>query len=191
MGALYFITGSCGSGKSTLLAAVKALRPALSAHHTDDMGVPSVEEMVARFGSTDAWQAHRAREWVERAAAAPGLVVVDGQARPKLILDAARDAGVDAVRVVLVDCGHAERRARLLEQRRQPELDVLDTYAWAAYLRGQADALDLEVIDTTGQTLEESTALLDASIARFASEAGIAIDSTHTMHPAWGKDGAL
>jgi ABC-type molybdenum transport system ATPase subunit/photorepair protein PhrA len=72
MGALYFITGSCGSGKSTLLAAVKAARPGLSAHHTDDMGVPGVEEMIARFGSTDAWQAHRAREWVERAAAPPG-----------------------------------------------------------------------------------------------------------------------
>jgi energy-coupling factor transporter ATP-binding protein EcfA2 len=181
MGALYFITGSCGSGKSTLLAAVKAALPGLSAHHTDSMGVPSVQEMINRFGSTDAWQAHRLREWVERAAASPGVTVVDGQARPKLILDAVRDAGLTAARVVLVDCGHAERRTRLLDQRRQPELDVLDTYAWAAYLRGQADALGLEVIDTTGQAMEDSAALLDASITRFAAEAGIAIDSTQTM----------
>jgi len=177
MGALYFITGSCGSGKSTLLAAVKAARPGLSAHHTDSMGVPSVEEMIERFGSTDAWQAHRLGEWVARAAAAPGLTVVDGQARPHAIFEAAREVGLGAVRVVLVDCGHAERRVRLLEQRRQPDLDVLDTYAWAAYLRGQADALGLEVIDTTGQTLADSTALLDVSIARFAAESGVPLEA--------------
>lgn len=177
MGALYLMTGSCGSGKSTLLAAVKREWPNLSAHHSDDLGVPPVEEMVARFGSGDAWQAHRAREWVRHAAAAPGLTVVDGQVRPHFLVDAAREAGIEPVRVVLVDCGHAERRRRLLEHRRQPELDVLDTYAWSAYLRGQADALGLEIIDTTGRPLEESVAELRASIARFASEAGVQVES--------------
>lgn len=173
MGALYFMTGSCGAGKSTLLAAVKAAVPGLSTLHSDHLGVPPVEEMIAKFGSGDAWQAHRARELVDLAAAAPGITVVEGQARPHVLVEAARDAGVGAVRVVLVDCGHAERRGRLLDNRLQPELDVLDTYAWAAYLRGQADALGLEIIDTTARPLGESAAELRASIARFAAEAGV------------------
>jgi len=177
MGALYFMTGSCGSGKSTLLAEVKKELPGLSAHHSDDLGVPGVEEMIARFGSGDAWQAHRAREWVRHAADAPGLTVVDGQVRPKLLVDAAREAGIGSARVVLIDCGHAERRRRLLENRVQPELDVLDTYAWAAYLRGQADVLGLEIIDTTGRPLANSAAELRASITRFAAEAGVPLET--------------
>lgn len=177
MGALYFMTGSCGSGKSTLLEAVKAAVPGLSTFHSDDLGVPPVEEMVEKFGSPDAWQAHRARELVDLAAAAPGLIVVEGQARPHVLAEAARQAGVSAVRLVLVDCGHAERRRRLLEDRLQPELDVLDTYAWAAYLRGQADVLGLEIIDTTHRPLDETVAELRASIARVADESGVPLES--------------
>jgi ABC-type molybdenum transport system ATPase subunit/photorepair protein PhrA len=70
---------------------------------------------------------------------------------------------------------HIERRRRLLEDRRQPELDLLDMYAWAAYLRGQADALGVEVLDTTRQTIEASTHALATSIAAFAARAGIAL----------------
>jgi len=150
MGAPYFITGSCASGKSTLLREMRTLLPGLHALHGDALGVPPAGEMIERFGSGDAWQAHRARELVDLAVAAPGVTVIDGQARPHVVLNAAREAGADAVRVVLIDCGHDERRERLLGPRGQPELDNPHTYAWAAYLKGQADALGLEVIDTTG-----------------------------------------
>ena len=124
--ALYFLTGSSGSGKTTLLRRVVTdIYPALSAGHVDDLGAPQ-----------------GARAWAARAAAASGpalLVVVEGQERPHVVLAAARDAGLTAVRVVLIDCDHTERRRRLREDRAQPELDHLDMYAWAAYLRGQAD----------------------------------------------------
>ena len=52
-------------------------------------------------------------------------------------------------------------------------MDQLDIYAWAAYLRGQADALGLEVLDTTTQSLETSVQALAESIARFARRAGL------------------
>ena len=185
MGALYFMTGSCGSGKSTLLEAMRAGLPGMRTLHSDDLGVPPVEEMVETFGSGDAWQAHRARELVDLAAAAPGLTVVEGQARPHVLLAAARDAGVDAVRVVLVDCAPDERRRRLLENRCQPELDVPDTYGWAAYLRGQADAFALEIIDTTGRPLDQTVAELRSSITRFARETGVPLESPPpNAHPA-------
>jgi len=145
------MTGSSGSGKTTLLRRVVAERyPTLRAGHVDDLGAPQ-----------------GARAWAELAAAgnAGPLLVVEGQERPHVILEAARDFHRAAVRVVLIDCGHAERR--------QPELDHLDRYAWAAYLRGQADALGLEVLDTTGQDLAQSVAALASSIARFADQQGI------------------
>ena len=74
------------------------------------------------------------------------------------------------LKVVLIDCGHAERRRRLVEERRQPELDKLDMYAWAAYLRGQADALQLDIIDTTAASLAESSSELLKSIQNFLAE---------------------
>ena len=159
--ALYFMTGSSGSGKTTLLRRVVAdFYPNLHTGHVDAPGAPQ-----------------GGRAWVERAARpqapAPRLLVVDGQERPHLVLAAVRELRLSAFHLVLIDCDHAERRRRLLEDRRAPELDRLDIYAWAAYLRGQADALGLEILDTTAQSLEASVLALADSIAQFARRAGL------------------
>ena len=166
--ALYFVTGSSGSGKTTLLRRVVAeVYPTLHAFHVDDPGVKG-----------------NARAWVERLASANGeLVVVEGQERPHIVLTTARELGVTAVNVVLIECGHAERKRRLVEERKQPELDHLDMYAWAAYLRGQADALGLEVIDTTDHNVPESVAVLASSLQRFALTTGHVIPSSHSVIP--------
>ncbi|MDJ0755278.1 MAG: hypothetical protein QNJ45_17270 [Ardenticatenaceae bacterium] len=170
--ALYFLTGSCGSGKTTLLKGVVASYfPHLTHYHFDDLGVPSLQEMNERFGGPEAWQAHNAQQWMRRVATSEAkLTVLDGQIRPTVLRQAAAEVDVAAVHITLIDCNHDERRRRLLEDRSQPELDQLDTYAWAAYLKGQADALNLEVIDTTNVPLEKSIRELAASIELFASQ---------------------
>lgn len=89
------------------------------------------------------------------------------------MLEAARSAQLAAFHIVLIDCDHEERRRRLREERRQPELDHRDIYCWAAYLRGQADALGAEVLDTTGRDIVTATAELAQSIARFARRVGV------------------
>lgn len=159
--ALYFITGSPGAGKTTLLRRVVVdYYPRLWTGHVDAAGAPG-----------------RGIEWIEVAKHPPEgsspLLVVDGQERPHTMLEASRTAGLAAFHIVLVDCDHEERRRRLIEDRRQPELDQRDVYCWASYLRGQADALDLEVLDTTGRGIADSAAELARSIARFAERAGV------------------
>jgi len=120
--ALYFMTGSSGSGKTTLLRRVVAdFYPNLHTGHVDAPGAPQ-----------------GGRAWVERAAQppapAPRLLVVDGQERPHVVLAAVRELRLRAFHLVLIDCDHAERRRRLLEDRRAPELDRLDIClpAWAS-----------------------------------------------------------
>lgn len=162
--ALYFITGAPGAGKTTLLKRVVADHyPSLWTGHVDAKGSPG-----------------RGTGWIELAAHPPAgsapLLVVDGQERPHVMLQAAREARLRAFHIVLIDCDHAERRRRLLEERRQPELDERDTYCWAAYLRGQADALGLEVLDTTNQDIATSAAALARSIAQFARGAGVELN---------------
>jgi hypothetical protein len=161
-----------------LLKGVKSVYPNLCTHHFDDLGIPSIDEMTAQFGDPALWQTYNTRRWIEhvRNIESANLVVLDGQARPKVILDAAKESGFSAMHVTLIDCAHDERRHRLLNNRSQPELDNLDIYAWAAYLRGQADALNLEVIDTTGVSLEKSTLELANSIKLFANANSISMD---------------
>jgi hypothetical protein len=177
--ALYFLTGSSASGKTTLLREVaRSAFPALAVRHFDDLGTPTREEMDAQCGGPAQWQDRNIRRWLRQIADSgeAGLHVLDGQAKPNVVLEAARECRFPAVRVVLITCSHEERRRRLRESRIQPELDAPDMYAWAAYLHGQADALGLEVIDTTGKTAAESARELALSIRRFAEEEGIPLE---------------
>ncbi len=112
--------------------------------------------MVEQYGSGEQWQAARTREWIERLAADPdgaAVYVLEGQTRPSF----ARPR-LDALEVpadmVLLDCTAEVRRKRLVELRNQPELVTVQMETWAAYLRGQADALDLLVIDTSEMTVD-------------------------------------
>jgi hypothetical protein len=64
---------------------------------------------------------------------------------------ALRSNGRDNATILLVDCSHDVREARLRAWG-QPELATPQMAAWAAYLRGQADALELPVLDTSELT---------------------------------------
>lgn len=67
--------------------------------------------------------------------------------------------------IALVDCTPAVRHARLVGRRGQPELVTPDMDAWAVYLRGQADALGLPVLDTTSGTVDEAVMVLRTLVA--------------------------
>jgi len=60
--------------------------------------------------------------------------------------------------VVLVECERDEREARLRGQRAQPELANPQMENWAVYMRGQADALGLDSIDTSRAPISASLA---------------------------------
>ena len=173
--ALCILTGASGSGKTTLLKrVVKTYFPDLSYYHFDDIGVPTLEEMQDDFGGPDNWQAHATRLWLKKIALSNApLTVLDAQVKPSLLKGAADRYGLFKLNTVLIDCGHEERRNRLIHNRSQLDLDTLDMYAWAAYLRGQADALELEIIDTTLATTEESAKELAQSIEGFSQRVGV------------------
>jgi hypothetical protein len=75
-------------------------------------------------------------------------------------------AGSPPAQIVLLDCGPEERERRLAGPRNQPELAGARMDAWAAYLRGQADALELPVIDTTASSIDAVADALAAEAER-------------------------
>ena len=126
--------------------------------------------MISRWGGPREWQAAVTEQWLRRLAHdedGTRVAVLDGQTAPSVVLAAAQRVHVAAPWIVLVDCTPAERNARL-RARGQPELVSADMDCWAAYLRGQADALGLPIIDTTASSVPESARELVTQVSAAA-----------------------
>jgi hypothetical protein len=160
--AILVVTGASGSGKTATVRGLDARQlPGVRCYYFDAVGVPSIEDMRRDYAPGE-WQALTTQRWVDRFAADPDgaeVYVLDGQTRPSFVLSAAERAGITLARVVLLDCASPVRHARLVGPRGQPALSNPEMDCWAAYLRGQADALNLPVIDTTSVGID---AVVDA-----------------------------
>ena len=173
------VVGASGAGKTTLVNALATSNPPrVECHGFDSIGVPSPEEMVAKHGSGEAWQAWALAQWIERLSRPRSdidVVVLDAQVRPSAVRKEFERCGVLSGAVVLVDCGHAERHRRLRELRNQPELVSSQMDGWAAYLRGQADALELPIISSSENDVAAGAAILRGHVERLRPDrAGIA-----------------
>ena len=158
------VTGASGVGKTTLVHALDEQQlPGVRCYYFDSVGVPEPAEMRATFGSAEAWQAGTTERWIAQLARNPDgaeVLVLDGQIRPSEVMAAFRRHGVTRGRIVLIDCSHEVREARLRGERGQPDLASARMAEWAAYLRGQADALDLPIVDTSALTVAEAAKTL-------------------------------
>jgi hypothetical protein len=152
------VTGASGAGKTAAVARLAARGlPGVACACFDSVGVPPPDEMSAD------WQETTTTAWIRRLAREPAdVAVLDGQTRPTFALRALAEVGVRGS-VILLECTREARAARLAA-RGQPELATADMHAWAAYLRGQADALGLPVIDTTALDIEQVTDALAAHV---------------------------
>lgn len=166
--ALLFVTGASGAGKTTAVRQLAERELAgVRCFYFDSVGVPSPAEMIRDHGSGEGWQAATTAHWVRRLVTeAAEVAVLDGQARPSVIRAALATVGQARAQIVLLDCSSDERARRLAGPRGQPELASPQMNTWAAYLRGQADALDLPVIDTTHQSIDAVTDALVAEVQR-------------------------
>jgi energy-coupling factor transporter ATP-binding protein EcfA2 len=165
--ALLVVVGASGAGKTTLVSRLAALElPGVGCYYFDTIGIPA--EGDRRFADGAAFQAWALDVWVARLARNEDRVrvaVLDASVRPTAVRDAMTRHGVMHGDVVLVDCEYAERNARLRGPRGQPELATPQMDCWAAYLRGQADALGLAVLDTTDISPDEGVYFLRERLA--------------------------
>jgi hypothetical protein len=175
-GHVLVVTGASGVGKTTAVQALDACRiPGVRCFFFDSIGVPSAEIMERDYGSGERWQALATADWLARLG---GLLddvrvaVLEGQTRPSFVFGAADRAAPRAVHVVLLDCASSVRVARLLGPRHQPDLATAQMDSWAAYLRGQAEALNLGVIDTTTASVDETASRLADLVRRLRSTDG-------------------
>jgi len=176
--ALLFVIGASGAGKTATVRALDARAlPGVRCYYFDTIGVPTPDVMERDWGGGERWQEDATKRWVDRLVSnADGahLAVLDGQTRPSFIQPWVARAGVRHVRIVLLDCAPAVRVARLTGARGQPELATQQMEAWAVYLRGQADALQLPVLDTSRMSVEGVTDALARELDTLRRTAGAA-----------------
>ena len=172
--AILVVTGASGSGKTTTVRELEARAlPGIRCYYFDAAGVPAPEVLEREFGSPESWQAVTTHAWLERLAADPDgadVYVLDGQTRPSFVRSAVERIGAALVRVVLLDCAAHTRHARLAGPRGQPELSNARMDCWATYLRGQAQALELPVIDTTDLEVDDAVDALILHIEHLRAE---------------------
>jgi dephospho-CoA kinase len=151
--AILVLTGASGAGKTTLALKLNELAiPGVKGINCDRVEVESAE------GSTDR-QSDILRYWISHLTQTePGieLAVLDTQIRPHRALEVLNEAAIDYAQTVLVDCDPLIRNKRLHMDRRQPEFANPQMDCWAAYLRGQADALKLPIVDTSNNLVDQS-----------------------------------
>jgi len=167
--ALLFIIGASGVGKTRAVQAIEVRQLAgVRCYFFDSLGVPSHDEMIREWGSGEGWQEAMTRRWIERLAGNADrcqVAVLEGQTRPSFIQPYLAPAGISHARIVLLDCTGPVRSQRLGQLRGQPELANERMEAWAAYLRGQADALGLRVLDTSAMSVEHVADALAEDVA--------------------------
>lgn len=155
--AILLLTGASGAGKTTLTLKLNELQiPGVYGFNCDRVKIESA-------GSGDQ-QADILRYWISHVSQPEkgiALAVLDTQIRPHRALEVLSEAATDYAQIVLVDCDPVKRNERLHMDRAQPELANPQMDCWAAYLRGQADALNLSIIDTSTDPIDKSLAQLE------------------------------
>ncbi|TCU11207.1 AAA family ATPase [Rhizobium sullae] len=142
------LIGASGSGKTTIAQAIaERFLDNVEVLFVDRIGVPSFEDMVRQYGSSEAWQRAKTIEWISTLA----QIAETGR-----IAEGAAAAGWFDYIPILVDCDDEKRAMRLIVDRQQPELANPEMMIWANYLRLEAKANGCDILDTSSVPLDQA-----------------------------------
>lgn len=168
--AIIVLTGASGAGKTTLILKLQELAiPGVMGINCDRVKIDAPKTI-----EPSDLQAEILRHWLSKIIDEETkieLAVLDTQIRPHRAQEVLDQSGVAHTKVVLVDCDPIKRNERLRKERSQPELANPQMDCWAAYLRGQADALKLPIIDTSEDSIVQSLKMLVELVRELLSQA--------------------
>ncbi|HHJ0490492.1 TPA: GNAT family N-acetyltransferase [Legionella pneumophila] len=154
---IVLITGASGVGKTTLLKEIEQqyLQETISSHFFDSIGVPSFDDMIQQYGSTEKWQEVTTRRWIERLSQIHDkkLIFLEGQFNPEFALTPLKKHGI---KNYLLICLHTEqdiREHRLSVLRNQPELADIHMNNWALFLKKKTIEMGGIILDSSQDSI--------------------------------------
>lgn len=155
---IILITGASGSGKTMLLQELSKNVPEQSVKifYFDDIGVPSVEEMINQYHSPEMWQKTMTDQWIERLSHIKNvqIILLEGSYNPHFAVNALKKHGLSNYRLFCVHSDRSIREQRLQHQRQQPELMTDDMENFAQFLKRTTVELGGVVIDNNASPHE-------------------------------------
>jgi dephospho-CoA kinase len=165
--AILVLTGASGAGKTTLILKLNELAiPGVKGINCDRVKIEVNDPADQQTEILRYWLSHLSQPDTEIE-----LAVLDTQIRPHRALEILSHAAIEYAQIVLVDCDPIKRNERLDMERGQPELANPQMDCWAAYLRGQADALKLSIIDTSNDPIDRSLVELELLVRNLLARA--------------------
>lgn len=173
---IILITGASGTGKTTI---VKALKDSLGAEHTsvfffDDIGIPSIDEMIKGHGSPEKWQQWATHNWIDRLHNEYNkkVLILEGSFYPEFALQKMQELRINNYMIICLSTERSVREKRLIEERCQPGLANQDMENYAMALSEKTLAAKGIVIDSTRESVanivNEISNLIESSFALFA-----------------------
>lgn len=152
---IFFITGASGVGKTTLISRLKEKffqKNHWSFLHFDSIGVPSTEEMIAKYGSPSEWQKSMTYEWIEKMLNEynkSDVIIFEGQVNLDFIKKGFAQHDFLNYTIILLHCDQKKMIDRLKNKRKQPEIVNDDMKNWLKFLHKQAKDFKASIIDTS------------------------------------------
>lgn len=148
------ITGASGVGKTTITTLLEHTLDSQFTHvaYFDRIGVPSEQEMIARYGSGKEWQTAKTYEWVanlNNASKHKPLIIFEGQYDPEVARAACHALNIKNILLIGIYAERSVREARLIYERNQPELANQDMQNWSELLKKKVTDLGGNILDTT------------------------------------------
>ncbi len=168
----FFVTGASGVGKTSLIWELKQKHTDKTNWiflHFDSIGIPTVEEMIEKFGSSQKWQEEMVHRWIKEMLKKyknTDVIVFEGQVDLEFIKNAFSKNNFSNYKIILIDCDEKTMVQRLIHNRNQPELSNDDMKNWLKYLRKQASDLDVNIIDTSNLSKKKALKFLEETFEK-------------------------
>lgn len=158
------ITGASGVGKTSIAKAISASLPEnakLKVFHFDDIDFPDWDKMSP--DEMKDWQRNATLDWIAKVVAVARDENVDilfeGSTDFNFFVEGFQQLDFKDYRIILFDCSIETMQKRLIE-RGQPELFHDNMVGWLNYLRREAKAHEVEIINTETGSINEMASLV-------------------------------